>query len=341
MARILRQVTVVRDGMHNAFTDLAYWQGAYWVSYRKGAGHISIDGEAVLSVSVDRTRFREAARVKVPGDNRDPKLICLDEEHLSMVFPSWIGGSEKRNLQQYVSFSSDGFIWQEPVPILPANHWLWRVRRHAELFYGLVYSFNSSELKERWWRLEIMTSSDLLHWQPLAYIGDPHDGMNEADIFFRNDGEAWLISRSEVRPGQSVMAIAQPPYTDWEIVYLPTTIHCPVMTEYRGEVYLSGRRMVDIEGDDTFPFLDRASLGVWRVERGQVERVLCIPATGDCAYPGMVVDPEGRVCLSYYSQHAYHMGVVAPPFRLEAEAPYNQGSLLTPNDVYFAELELP
>ena len=37
MANIQRLVTVTRDGMHNAFTDLIYWQGMYVVSYRKGA----------------------------------------------------------------------------------------------------------------------------------------------------------------------------------------------------------------------------------------------------------------------------------------------------------------
>ena len=46
MARVLRQVTVVRDGWHNGFTDLQYWQGCYWVSYRKGTAHASADGEA-------------------------------------------------------------------------------------------------------------------------------------------------------------------------------------------------------------------------------------------------------------------------------------------------------
>jgi len=53
MARILRQVTVVRDGNHNAFTDLQFWQSCYWVTYRKGSGHVSMDGAVALSVSAD------------------------------------------------------------------------------------------------------------------------------------------------------------------------------------------------------------------------------------------------------------------------------------------------
>ncbi len=75
--------------------------------------------------------------------------------------------------------------------------------------------------------------------------------------------------------------------------------------------------------------------------RGAVEPVLRIPATGDCAYPGFIKDPDGRICLTYYSQHAYHSGVIAPPFRLEPDEPWDKGQLLTPDDVYFAELELP
>ncbi|MHB0934782.1 MAG: hypothetical protein ACYDCO_06420 [Armatimonadota bacterium] len=43
MPKVLRQATVIRDGWHNAFTDLQFWQGCYWVSYRKGAAHTSMD----------------------------------------------------------------------------------------------------------------------------------------------------------------------------------------------------------------------------------------------------------------------------------------------------------
>lgn len=58
-------------GLHTAFTDRAWWQGLYWVSYPQGAGHVSADGEATLVVSADRERFREVAHLNVPGDNRD------------------------------------------------------------------------------------------------------------------------------------------------------------------------------------------------------------------------------------------------------------------------------
>ena len=93
MAHIMRQTTVARDGLHNAFTDLAHWQSNYWVAYRKGAGHISMDGAITIAVSANRQRFREVAQLHVPGDNRDPKLLPIDEQHLALYFPSWTHGA--------------------------------------------------------------------------------------------------------------------------------------------------------------------------------------------------------------------------------------------------------
>jgi len=69
---------------------------------------------------------------------------------------------------------------------------------------------------------------------------------------------------------------------------------------------------------------------------------MLIPATGDCSYAGLIKDPAGRICMSYYSQQAYHMGVVPMMFRYKPEPPRHRGAqMLDPNDVYFAELELP
>lgn len=73
------------------------------------------------------------------------------------------------------------------------------------------------------------------------------------------------------------------------------------------------------------------STAIWRVERRTFDLLLRIPATGDCSYPGLIEAPDGSVCMSYYSQHAYDHGVFDPP--VEAGI----GSVA---DVYFAELDL-
>lgn len=349
-ARILRQCTVVRDGLHNAFTDLIRWQGCYWVSYRKGTAHASADGVGALSVSADGHRFYEAAQVRLPGDGRDPKLVAMSPDRLAMIFPSWMQHVDpdryghQRHLQQYVTFSDDGFHWEKPTPIGEPNRWLWRVRKHDGRYWGLSYGLKRDATWEnRITTLELLASDDMLQWDIVAQVGQDEQALGESDILFHPDGEAWIVSRNSNRPGwhDAWLAIAQPPYTDWRTTSLETVIHAPAILQHGEKIYVAGRRFSDREGDDTFPFLARASLGVWELTRTGVEPVLRIPAAGDCSYPGFIHGPNGEVFMSYYSQHAYIMGVIEHVYRPVPEEPYDTGDLLPQSDVYFAQLALP
>lgn len=336
MASILRQTTVVRDGMHNAFTDLQVWQGAYWVGYRKGAGHTSMDAHAVVAVSHDRSRFTEIATARVRGDVRDPKLFPVNDDCLAMYFPSWTEGAglieadgRKRftPIQQYITFSANGRNWETPQPILEKNMWLWRVRKHGGKYYGLIQNLAGSwsgDIPSH--QLDLAVSDDLLNWTTIARVGD---GLNESDIYWHEDGEAWIVSRTAKGP-YSVFASAQAPYTHWETTDLRPMVQAPIILEHGGNLYLAGRSIPSSEGVTAAPFGDGSvSLSIWRLTRKAIDPVLRIPAFGDCSYPGFIKDSEGRICLTYYSQHAYLLGVCEYPF-----------SSRMPADVYFAELEL-
>jgi hypothetical protein len=348
MTSIHRLTTVVRDGLHNAFTDLQHWQGAYWVGYRRGSGHVSMDGEAVVAVSADGKRFREVATLTVAGDVRDPKLVPLDDGRMAAFLPSWIHGYDRGVLQQYLATSTDGSEWTSPEPILERNRWLWRVRRHDGRFYGLVQDLTDGDPgaagDEAPHELDLVVSDDLHNWEDVARIGPGH-GLNESDIHFRADGEAWIISRTVAQNEDvgSYFAAADPPYTDWEVTPLRPVVHAPILLQHDGTLYVAGRcvprRNDDGEGGvfDTHPFGSQPGdwgTAIWRVNRGSLDRVLELPASGDCAYPGLIEDPDGRVCLSYYSQHAYDTGVLDRPAELD------DGIHESAADVYFAEIEL-
>lgn len=345
MGSILHQTTVIRDGMHNGFTDLQYWQGAYWVGYRKGAGHVSMDAHAVVSVSHDRSRFTEIATARVKGDVRDPKLLPIDDDRMAIYFPSWLegAGTEERDgqtfykpIQQYISFTTNGHDWEPMQPILDPLKWLWRIRKHDGKYYGLIQNLNGPHIDgKRPHQLELAVSDDLLNWEVIAQVGD---GLNESDIYWHENGEAWIISRyiaqEEGKVG-SIFATAKAPYTDWQTTEMKPMVHAPIMLEHNGEVFVAGRSRPSFEGITDAPF-NAGSLSVWRFKRGELESVLRMPATGDCSYPGLIKDPDGRICISYYSQHAYHLGIV--PRRMPTpDHPQAGGE----DDVYFAELDLP
>lgn len=328
MAAILRQVTVARDGLHNAFTDLQYWQGCYWVSYRKGTSHVSMDAELVIAVSSDRTRFREVTRLHVPGDNRDPKLFPIDENRMALYFPSWTKGHLARDLQHYICFSENGTDWTKPVPILDPKLWLWRIRRHDNRYYGLIQNLDGEWGEGKTpHNLDLAVSDDLLNWKTIARVGQGHR-LLESDIFWQTDGEAWIVARSAAKPEGSFFCSARPPYTDWQCVEMTPMVHAPIFLPHNGELYVAGRCLPPTAGNPVFPW-PGISVGLWQVQRGALKPVLHLPAIGDCSYPGLIKDPEGRICLTYYSQHAYHMGILDFP-----------NATAMPSDVYFAELEL-
>ena len=337
MARILSHVTVCRDGLHNGFTDLQHWSGCYWLTYRKGSGHVGQDGRIAMALSADRERWSEVAGIKVPGDNRDPKLICMSEECLALTIPSWLGGYEKRRLQQFITFSDNGISWDTPRPILPEGHWLWRVRRHENRYFGLVKSIPP---RDGTGRLELHVSDDLCEWQFVSVIGDANHRLDESDIHWLPDGTAWVIARELGRDARSCFATASAPYREWTVKRLPQLVHAPIMLAHGDSLYVAGRCDMDIEGVATFPFLARRSMAIWRLTGTMLDPVMYIPALCDCAYPGLIHDPEGRICLSYYSQHAYHMGIAPRSYRLETREPYDNGTLLSAADIYFAELDL-
>jgi len=331
MPRVLNHLTVVRDGKHNAFTSLVWWNGAYWLAYRKGERHADPTGQVCLCVSADRRHWREAARLKVPGDSRDPFLVVTNDNQLAILFPNAPDQADGEPvIEQWIAFSHNGYDWQTPRRILDPRHHLFRVRRHDELYYGLD-CYREKTLR----RLELWTSPDLMQWTRICQVGADDAGLNESDIIFRPDGEAWIVSRAMTPSLHSWFSSAKPPYTDWRVESLGVRIQAPSILEHDGRVYVAGRSVPRLLGETTWPF--GQSLYVWELGRGRVTPVLRLPTGGDSTYPGFIKDPEGRLCISYYSQHAYCFGVL-PPFNAEvAELPQNA----TVADIFFAELELP
>lgn len=334
MATIKRITTVARDGLHNGFTDLQYWQSLYWTSYRKGSSHASLDGEAIVNVSQDRNRFREVASIKVVGDNRDPKMFPISDDRMAMTIPSWQGDYQAKSLRQFITFTHNGYDWETPQRILDDGHWLWRIREHNGQYFGLVQRLidESIEPRKLLHHLFLMKSTDLLNWENLGIVGDESLELNESDIHFCKDGTAWIVARSIGDPGYAYFAHAKAPYTDWQTQSLGVLIHAPIFLEHDGAMYVAGRCRYDKEGVDAMPW--QSGCAVWKLEFGKVTPVLRMPAWGDCSYPGLIKDPDGRICMSYYSQHAYFGGVI------NSSLSRGDDGVPIPDDVYFAELEL-
>lgn len=342
MAKILNHITVERDGMHNGFPSLAYWRDAYWIGFSKGERHgKTTAARACLKVSTDRQRWMPAADLHLGGGRAGIGPLPIDDSTMAGLMAVWShndpNNPQTRVLQHMITFTRDGYRWDEPAPILPPNYALFGIRRHEGIWYAMAY-LHEGQRRE----LFLMVSPDLLNWEQRCRIGVPEDKINESDIIFQPDGEAWVIARTKREGDHAWFCSAKPPYTDWQFIDLKTRIHAPKILAHQGRYFIAGRCLPKEMGETSWPF--GHSLCIWELTRGKVQPVLRIPAAGDCAYCGIIEDPRGRVCLTYYSMHAYYLGVV-PPFK----AVYNSAEqhevktaeqAYCANDIYFAELDL-
>src|SRR5437867_1106396 len=71
---------------HNAFTDLACFQGKWFCTFREGQGHVSPDGAVRVLTSADGQAWSSAARLtSTTADLRDPKLSLAPDGRLMLT----------------------------------------------------------------------------------------------------------------------------------------------------------------------------------------------------------------------------------------------------------------
>ena len=308
MAEIEWIRTVVRDGWHNAFTDLCYWRGFYWLTFRRGSAHVSPYGGVIVMRSTDLKRWKEIATLNTAGDDRDPKF-CVAEDRLYVYFGTRFTESNgKVYYYSYVAFSDDGVEWSSPTRIYKRNYWLWRVRRHNGRFYSPAYGWRENRRGKKYF-LDLLVSDDGVNWHKRCRIGGENLSPNEADIWFWPN-EAWCIARSARKSGRSIFFLSKPPYEEWRSIDLDSAIHSPVFCMADGELYLAGRLLIN--GDQMNRMYPGGRTAIFRVDRGRAEIIIVLPSGGDTAYPGLISRDQKRLIVSYYSQHAYLGGVIEP-----------------------------
>ena len=332
MSELLHLDRVVADGYHNAFTDLLFWRGHYYLSFRKAQHHgITPPGTVVILRSADLTDWEPAAVLNTGGDDRDPKLVDAGDK-IGVVFGTWFprwnadsltNGDE--DLISHVSTSRDGLCWSAPKQVHGINYWLWRVLADgANGFYCAPYHFpGRARRTDR--SIHLLHSDDLLEWRHLGTMRELDD-QGEAVLYRSAPDTLRCIIRRNGSDGCSYIGESSAPYTDWQWRSLEVCIHAPVMLETETGWICSGRsRPGDLPPGTVEP--DSGShTSVWRIpDEGAAEHLLTVPSAGDCSYCGFAKAPNGDVLMSYYSQHD----------RMPLD-----GGMPTPADVYIARIKM-
>lgn len=306
---------IYADGWHNAFTDFQRFKGRYYICFRNGLSHVSPEGKAVVIASDDLTCWeRTAVPVNTTGDDRDPHMTATEDGLFLYVGsvtrpdPGLAGNDVLRVIRTNCVYSEDGETWSDPVKVYRDGYWLWGVGRANGRFYGLAYGNEPDAREGQPTELHLLQSLDGLDWQLVSVVTK-----NGSEATFRvTPGGEMRIAIRGGDENRFTLAVAKPPYTDWQLKDLGDSIPAPRLVEAGGREYVIGRQHLrDPDGpggsDDRGQVVGRRT-SIWSVEEDGVVHVLDLPSGGDTSYVGVVKEEDGALLLSYYSQHEVKTG---------------------------------
>jgi len=208
--------------------------------------------------------------------------------------------------QTQVRTSTDGSTWSEPRDCYKAPFYFWGVIYDpvSKLFWcpphAIPHVGTSSERQ-----VHLIKSQDGVNWEFVSQVA-PFDNSSESTLRFEADRTMTVIVRRKYGKTCNV-AVAKPPYTNWEMSERPLIAEGEHFYEIGGKTYLASR--ASYRGNDPRVlanpkvFDDRKSYStIYRWNDRQLVEMAVMDSMGDCSYPHLIETPDEVLC-GYYSQH--------------------------------------
>jgi hypothetical protein len=298
------------NGEHNAFTDLARFNGQFYLTFRTCPdGHmVHPTSSIVILTSQDGEDWREVHRFRVKDrDTRDPHFLVFKGK-LFVYTGTWYSGSTTLSREDYdlnkhlgyAAWTEDGLQWHSPVMLEGTfGHYIWRAAScdgKAYLCGRRKVDFEVGPRGEGQQVQSIMLESDDgLVFRKKAVFQET-DG-DETAFIFESDGSLLGVGRRGRASAQLLRA--KPPYDVMERVDLERYVGGPLIVDWNGRVVVGGRNMETDRGPKT---------ALYWLDENRLVQFAELPSAGDNSYPGFVALAPDRALVSYYSSHETENG---------------------------------
>lgn len=302
---------IVRDGSHNAFTDIAYWRDRYYVAYRKGTTHMTMDGIVEIRASEDGENWTVTATFDTGNDDRDVKLLSTPDR----LIAQWSSAKDENRAyhSSFLGYTEDGANWIGP-QLSIQNGRSWRAKRSEEWYYCAVNT--PYRRSDQVWSVDLYRSREGLEWEMVSTIATG-DSVNETSIHPEPDGSILAIVRRKFPNDRPLLYRAEPPSMEWKQEgEIPIVYQGPGIWEVEGRRVAIGRY---------YPEQNDPRTGVFELVGKELLWMMDLPSGGDNSYAGLVRKDESTLWVSYYSDHGYRDNL------------WKKGQ---PSDVYLAEIEI-
>ncbi len=239
-----------------------------------------------------------------PTDQRDPKLIVTTDNKLLVVCDGDFYKNGKISKRRpYVAVSSDGATFtdlEEADVYYPtseeiseaATHWIWSPVYHKGIVYGVDYVGGKMVL--------FKSEDNCVSFKPVYAFNAEEVGEKATEValvFYKNDN-LYAFVRHDGATGYLGKSAA--PYTEWSFSDLGYRVEGQNVLMLDDSHFIVGtRKFVENEEDDTI----EKSMAIYVTDLdGKIQKTFDFPSSGDCSYPGLVLDNDYLWC-SYYASH--------------------------------------
>lgn len=295
---------VIDNAKHNAFSDLIFWKGLFYLTYRESCFHAgSTNSKIIVMSSSDAKNWNEVIRMDGAGtDIRDPKFAIVKNR----LFVFALKGAKFLASPTYTaySFTYDGKTWFGFIDI-HFNGWLiWRPKTIDSLTWYAPFYWN--ELGESY----LLKSTDCVTWNKTGKIYRGNN-TNETEITFLNDSTIISVERAffsdnffDSPEGFTVISKSTYPYNKWisHNKSFVTRLDGPTLFTFNGNVYAIGRYQPHTGG--IFQYLgglfSRKRTALYIIKNNKIIYLSDVLSDGDTAYSGALIIGD-TLYFSYYT----------------------------------------
>ncbi len=295
---------VFNNEQHNAFTDLTWFKGHVYLTFRSCPdGHMVFPSSRiiVLQSSSGKDWVQVQSFSVANRDTRDPHFAHLNGE-LFIYTGTWYCGPNKprvRNINQMVGYgvsTKDGKKWSSPFMLEGTyGHYIWRTATYNDRIYMCgrrtrdFAEVASLQERSKMLQSQILATADGKRFLPVGTFQEK-DG-DETAFMFDDLGNITAVARRGRGTAELIELTANFRVTTRR--ELDRYIGGPFIGRFDGHTLVAGRNIVN----------GVSKMVVCTLAAGKLQNLCELPSAGDCSYPSIIQLCPGCVLVSYYSSH--------------------------------------
>ncbi|MHA1253190.1 MAG: hypothetical protein ACTSRP_24625 [Candidatus Helarchaeota archaeon] len=291
------------DAIHNAFTDMIYFKGYFYLTFRSASKHVPTDDSIVkILKSKDAKDWENVKEFKMDGkDIRDPKFgIIKGKLFIYLIIREITSETKGEIATTYYSYSEDGKSWCSIKEIEPKGMRFWRPKTFDNKSWFCPI-FTSGQVN-------LYNSSDGINWEKISIIYDEPEA-DETDFIFKRGGSIIAITRLQKlgifgdSESRTLISTSKSPYKEWDHkVDSLSRLDGPCLFNISGRIFAVARFQPEEDGlfQNSGSSFSKKRTAIYYIKDDNIIYLSDLPSCGDTSYPGAVVRGQ-YLYISYYT----------------------------------------